>query len=208
MDKAAPSTILTIGHSTYKYERFLELLRCSNVTAIADVRTAPFSRHFSQFNRDVLRNALREDGISYVFLGSELGGRPKDKGLYTRGVADYEKMALSKDFESGLIRVIDGTKTYRIALMCSEHDPLDCHRCLLVGRALVTRGTAVDHILSNGEIKSHAQIEERLLEVSGRHADDLFAPRGERLALAYEERASKVAFAEAVPAHQDLVVAE
>jgi uncharacterized protein (DUF488 family) len=188
--------VLTIGHSTLPYERFLSLLRGARVDAVADVRSAPYSRQFPQFSRDELSDELRSDGISYVFLGKELGGRPSERKFYCEGVADYEKMAQAPEFSKGLDRVIEGAKKYRIALMCSERDPLDCHRCLLVGRALVRRGVRVSHIVGDGSIVSHDQIEERLLELSGRHDDDLFAPRSERLATVYRERARKVAFAE------------
>jgi uncharacterized protein (DUF488 family) len=204
----AQPTIFTIGHSTCAFERFLALLRLANVNAIADVRTLPFSRHFPHFNHDALSNKLGEYGISYAFLGAELGGRPKDRKFYTSGVADYEKMAKGGEFQEGLLRVIEGAKHYRIALMCSEHDPLDCHRCLLAGRALAERDLTVGHILTNGDILSHAHIEERLLELSGRNTNDLFASRHERLALAYQERARKVAFAEAQPVNQEFVAAE
>ena len=108
--------------------------------AVADVRSSPYSRHSPHFSRDELRAELRSEGISYVFLGNELGGRPKDRRFYCEGVADYEKMAQTPEFKTGLDRVIEGARKYRIALMCSEHDPLDCHRCLLVGRALAQRG--------------------------------------------------------------------
>jgi uncharacterized protein (DUF488 family) len=121
---ATPVEVFTIGHSTLSYEKFLELLRVASVTAVADVRTAPYSRHFPHFNRDALRSELRLDNIAYVFLGDELGGRPKDKQFFCEGVADYEKMALTASFAKGLRRVIDGAKKYRIAMMCSEHDPL------------------------------------------------------------------------------------
>ena len=163
---------------------------------IADVRTAPYSRRYPHFNRDRLREALLLDGISYVFLGKELGGRPRERALYCDGVADYEKMAQAAEFSRGLERVIEGAKKYRITLMCSERDPLDCHRCLLVSRALIQRGVQVNHILDDGNVVKHSEIEDRLLELSGRNADDLFAPRSERLAVAYRERARKAAFAE------------
>lgn len=188
--------ILTIGHSTLPYERFLALLQRASVTAVADVRTAPFSRHFPHFNRETLRDELRQDNVAYVFLGEELGGRPKAERFFCNGVADYEKMARTKDFERGLERVIEGAKKYRIAMMCSEHDPLDCHRCLLVGRALHERGIVVRHILSSGEIIDHRQIEERLMEMSGKSDVDLFEPPARRLAAAYRDRALKVAFSE------------
>ncbi len=188
--------VLTIGHSTLTYERFLELLRQSSVTAVADVRTSPFSRHFPHFNRDALRDELRQDNIAYVFLGAELGGRPKGAQFYCDGVADYEKMGQTRNFQLGLGRVVEGSKKYRIAMMCSEHDPLDCHRCLLVGRALHERGVPVRHILSSGKIIDHRQIEEKLMEISGKSVVDLFEPPDKRLAAAYRDRAMKVAFSE------------
>ncbi|WP_410052548.1 DUF488 family protein [Bradyrhizobium sp. SZCCHNRI1003] len=188
--------VLTIGHSTHSWARFIALLRQAHVTAIADVRSTPYSRYFPHFNRDELSAELRRDGISYVFLGKELGGRPNEHRFYCEGVADYESMAGTPDFTVGLDRVINGARKYRIALMCSERDPLDCHRCLLVGRALSQRGVRVSHVLDDGCIVAHAAIEDRLLKLSGWNADDLFAPRPERLAAAYRERARKVAFAE------------
>lgn len=192
----AAAEVLTIGHSTLPYERFLALLRKASVTAVADVRTAPFSRHFPHFNRDVLRDELRQDNVAYVFLGKELGGRPKDERFFCDGVADYEKMAETADFARGLSRVIEGAKKYRIAMMCSEHDPLDCHRCLLVGRALHERGVAVRHILSAGQIIDHLQIEDKLMVMSGKNDFDLFDSPVKRLAAAYRDRAMKVAFSD------------
>jgi uncharacterized protein (DUF488 family) len=200
--------VLTIGHSTHSWERFIALLRSAKVTAIADVRTSPYSRHYPQFNRDDLREELRLDGISYVFLGKELGGRPNERRFYCEGVADYEKMAQAPEFAKGLDRIIEGAKKYRIALMCSERDPLDCHRCLLVGRALAQRNVQVSHILDNANVVSHAEIEEKLLELNGRDTDDFFAPREERLATAYRERARKVAFVEPKPDSGGPIAAE
>ncbi len=191
--------VLTIGHSTHAYARFLELLRSAGVTAVADVRTAPYSRRFPQFNRGTLEGKLRADGIAYSFLGEELGGRPKDRQYHRDGVADYERMATAPSFLRGLTRVAEGARKYRIALMCAEQDPLDCHRCLLVARALAERGLNVRHILLDGQIVSQSEIEDRLLSMSGRGEDDLFASRAERVAAAYRERARKVAFAVAAP---------
>lgn len=188
--------VFTIGHSTHSWERFVALLRQVQITAIGDVRSAPYSKYYPHFNRDTLKQELRLDGISYVFLGGELGGRPNDRKFFCDGVADYEKMAQTESFKNGLDRVAEGSKKYRIALLCSERDPLDCHRCLLVGRALAQRGMKVRNILDNGSILEQGVIEERLLDLAGRSGDDLFAPRVERLAAAYRARARKVAFSE------------
>jgi uncharacterized protein (DUF488 family) len=190
------SAILTVGHSNHSPERFIALLRGAGVTAVADVRSAPYSRHAPQFNRDQVRDDLGRAGIAYVFLGRELGGRPAEREFYADGVADYEKMARAPAFAAGLERVIEGAQSHRIALMCSERDPLTCHRCLLVGRALEERGARVSHLLDSGECVSHAAIEHELLARTGRTGDDLFAPRTERLAAAYREHARKVAFAQ------------
>jgi uncharacterized protein (DUF488 family) len=200
--------VWTIGHSTHSLERFIALLRNAGITAIADVRTSPYSRYSPHFNRDEVRDELRLNGISYVFLGKELGGRPVSQRFYCEGVADYEKMALTEGFRKGLERVIDGARKYKVALMCSEQDPLDCHRCLLVGRALAERGAQVGHIQGDGGIATQVQIENRLLELSGRNTDDLFAPPEERLATAYRVRARKVAFAQPLSDPQGPVAAE
>jgi uncharacterized protein (DUF488 family) len=186
--------VLTIGHSTHSWESFVALLQSANATAVADVRTSPYSRYQAHFNRNNLRERLHSAGISYVFLGKELGGRPTDRTLYCDGIADYEKMALTANFGKGLDRIIEGAREHRIALMCAEREPLDCHRCLLVARALAQRGVKVNHILGDGSMVSHARIEDRLLEFAGRHAGDLFASRSERLAAAYRQRAGKVAY--------------
>jgi uncharacterized protein (DUF488 family) len=189
-------TVFTIGHSTHSYEHFLCLLRASNVTAVADVRTTPFSRHFPHFNEDTLRSELKLDGISYVFLGNELGGRPSRRNFYCDGIADYEKMAKTEAFASGINRIIEGAKTFRVALMCSEHDPLDCHRCLLVGRALSEGGVRLAHILGDNSLVSQKEIEKRLLDLTGRSNEDLLMTPSERLSAAYRDRSLKVAYVE------------
>ena len=189
-------TVWTIGHSTHSYGAFLALLRKAGVTAIADVRTSPYSRHFPHFSKYVLKDGLKMDGIAYSFLGKELGGRPTGAEFYCDGVADYERMARSSDFARGLDRVLEGAGKYRIALMCSEHDPLDCHRCLLVSRALAERGAKVRHILTDGTIAAHNEIEQRLLESEGHAGNDLFLSSDAQLAEAYRKRACKVAYSE------------
>jgi uncharacterized protein (DUF488 family) len=188
--------VFTIGHSNLSYEKFLSLLRRAGVTAIADVRTSPFSRHSPQFSQAPLKNELQMDGIAYSFLGKELGGRPTESRFYSDGVADYERMSSSLEFKNGIERVVEGAKRYRIALMCSEHDPLDCHRCLLVGRALAENGISVKHIKANGDIVDNHDIEEQLLKLESQQGDDLFISREERLAAAYKKRARKVAYSE------------
>ena len=190
------ATIFTIGHSTLPLEQFLGLLKSAGITAVADVRSSPYSRFTPQFNRESLQASLRDAGIAYAFLGGELGGRPKQRSFYCEGVADYEKMATATEFEDGLQRVLTGVQRHRIALMCSEQDPLDCHRCLLVGRQLARRGLTVEHILPDGQLRQHQQIEGDLLAQANLNEQDLFASADERLATAYRQRAMKVAYSD------------
>lgn len=194
--KALQLEILTIGHSSLTYEGFLDLLRGASITAVADVRTAPYSRHFPHFNREAIRDGLRLDGIAYVFLGDELGGRPSTKHLYCNGVADYEEMAQTANFKKGLLRLTSGANKYRIAMMCSEHDPVECHRCLLVGRALHEQGVGVKHILADRKIVDQTDIEKRLIEWAGRSERDFFETEEKQRATAYRTQASKVAYTE------------
>jgi uncharacterized protein (DUF488 family) len=188
--------VLTIGHSSHSIERFLELLHSAGVTAVADVRSAPYSRHVPQFNYDPVKTALRGAGVAYVHLGKELGGRPRDPSQYRSGVVDYEAIAATPTFRSGLQRLLDGATTHRVALMCAEADPLECHRCLLIARALAARGVAVRHLLADGVTATQAEIENELLRRTRRTDDDLFLTRAERVAVAYREQAKRVGFSD------------
>ena len=182
--------LLTIGHSNLAADRFMALLKNAGVSAIADVRSVPFSRWCPWFSAKQLAQRLAEEGMTYIQLGDALGGRPRDPKLYRDGVADYEAMATREEFAAGLGRVVDASERQRVCLLCAEREPLDCHRCLLVGRALVERGLAVGHIRADGTIETHAATEERLLAISGA---DLFRDRAQNLAHAYRRRARAIA---------------
>jgi len=147
--------VYTIGHSNHPIERFIQMLRDADITAIADVRSVPYSRRWPQFGRGPLERSLADAGIAYVYLGKELGGRPDDPALQRDGKPDYHRMAATPEFHAGLDRVVRGTQRYRIALMCAEREPLACHRFLLVSPPLVERGLAVRHILADGTIEPH-----------------------------------------------------
>ncbi len=183
---------LTIGHSNLPADQFLAQLKTHGVTAVADVRSVPFSRRFPWFSNRTLSERLQSKGIAYVTLGDALGGRPTSPALYCDGVADYEAMAGTAEFHAGLDRVMAAMMRYRVCLMCAEREPLDCHRCLLVGRAITSRGYSIGHILGDGSIEPHSATEERLL-AGPRPAGDLFADRESLLAEAYRRRAHRIA---------------
>lgn len=186
--------VFTIGHSTHSAEAFLALLRGHGVAAVADVRSSPFSRFNPQFNRENLERFLKEHGVLYVFLGKELGARTDDKTCYENGRVQYGRLAQAPLFQSGLDRVQRGAERYRVALMCAEKEPLECHRTLLVARALVERGLAVRHIHADGHLESHEQALERLLELTGVPKEDMFRSKDELLAEAMARQERHVAY--------------
>jgi uncharacterized protein (DUF488 family) len=186
--------LFSIGHSNIPAERFIALLRESSADAIADVRSTPFSRRFPWFSGKALATTLAQHGMTYLAYGDALGGRPRDAALYRDGVANYEAMARQPDFQIGLDRLLADAARFRVCLMCAEREPLDCHRCLLVARALAERGLAIGHVLHDGTVEPHAATEQRLLALTSA-GDDLFVTgQDERLAAAYRRRARAVAY--------------
>ena len=192
MTRSAACELLTIGHSNLAADRFVALLKDAGVTAIVDVRSVPFSRWCPWFSGKALAQRLACEAIAYFALGDALGGRPRDPRLYRDGVADYEAMTARAEFAAGLERVVDEMARHRVCLLCAEREPLDCHRCLMVGRALAERGLALGHIRADGTIEPHAATEQRLLALTGGETD-LFREPAERLAHAYRRRAQAVA---------------
>ncbi len=168
----APVQVLTVGHSNHSPETFLALLTRHGVTALGDVRSAPWSRFNPQFNRKALSASLSAAGIAYVWLGRELGGRPDDPACYRDGAVRYDLLAQTALYRQGIGRVLRGAAEHRLALMCAEKDPLHCHRTLLVSRSLEEEGLEVAHILADGALEPHESVMDRLLAA---HHEDLFS---------------------------------
>ena len=186
--------LFSVGHSNMAAERLLAILQAVGADAVADVRSVPFSRFFPFFSANNLRPGLAQAGFGYVSYGERLGGRPRDAGLYRDGVADYELMARTPEFQAALDDLQREAAHRRLCLMCAEREPLDCHRCLLLARALAPRGLRIGHILYDGSVEPHATTEQRLLALDATESD-LFAPgQQDRLAAAYRRRAHAVAY--------------
>jgi uncharacterized protein (DUF488 family) len=186
--------ILTIGHSTTSIEAFIGLLQMHGVTAVADVRSSPFSRYSPQFNREMLTASLADAGIRYVFLGKELGARSDDPTCYAGNKVQYEKLAATANFRSGLVRVEQGARLFRLALTCAEKEPLECHRTILVARELIARGHEIAHIHADGTLEPHADAMRRLCEQLGLSAHDMFRSYEETLDEAYSRQSEKIAY--------------
>lgn len=151
--------VYTIGHSNYPIEKLLGLLQEHRIEATADIRSNPFSRYAPQFGRVALEHSLSAAGIRYRFLGRELGGRPHGEEFYDAdGHVDYAVVATSAPFVRGIECLEEWGALRCVALLCSEEDPLTCHRRLLVGRVLANRGWAVEHIRGDGSIDREAEL--------------------------------------------------
>lgn len=188
------NAVYTVGHSTHTTERFLALLREHHVTAVCDVRSQPYSRLNPQFNRETLKQTLRTHRVAYVFLGAELGARSDDPSCYDHGKVQYERLARTALFQQGLARVQEGMKSYCIALMCAEREPLDCHRTILVARCLAGLRIDVAHIHADGRAEAHTDALSRLLRTLKLRENDLFRSRDDLLAEAYRLQADRIAY--------------
>ena len=188
------TTLHTVGHSNHSIEKFIGLLTVNGITAIADVRSRPFSRRHPQFNKERLAAELARHGIVYVFLGKELGARSEDPSCYEGGKVQYPRLAATALFKAGIERVLEGAQKYRIALMCAEKEPLDCHRTLLVSRALEGVGASVAHILADGSVETQEHTWSRLIDLMGLSKEDLFHDQAALLARACKLREDKIAY--------------
>lgn len=152
--------ILTLGHSNHPLERFLGLLKRFEIQVLVDVRSQPYSRFAPHFDSRALKDAVTGAAVKYLFLGKELGGRPEGPGFYdAEGYVLYWRVAESPLFLEGVQRLENGIQKFRVAMMCSEEDPIGCHRRLLVGRVLKGRGVQVDHVRGDGRLQSEADLE-------------------------------------------------
>lgn len=158
--------LYTVGHSLHKIELFLNLLGKFGVNCLVDVRSAPYSKYAPQFNINELKFLLKHKGIYYMFMGNELGARREDRMLYsTEGYLDFEKVRMTSLFTLGIERIRTGIeKGFNVALMCTEKDPIDCHRNILVAREFYKQNYVINNILENGNLESQEHIEERLLD--------------------------------------------
>lgn len=188
--------LYTVGHSVHPIDHFIDILRINKINAVADVRSSPYSKFTPQFNRDPFEKSLKNNGIHYVFLGSELGARRDEPECYEGNKVVYRKVADLPSFKLGVSRLREGTEKMRVAIMCAEKDPLTCHRAVLVTHFSRDQFSDAVHILEDGSIESRAEADLRLLQEYKLEKEDFFSPYEERLALAYSKRAEKIAYEE------------
>lgn len=155
-------TICTIGHSNLALDRFLDLLEEHEIACVLDVRSYPRSRYVPHFDRHALQAALERRRIGYVFMGKLLGGRSPHPEHYPDGKLDYALLVASPAFRAGLEQAARQAQEYRSAFMCSEEDPLRCHRGLVIARYFHEHGWRVLHMRASGQTEDQQGLEGRL----------------------------------------------
>lgn len=203
MTSSHGGAVLTIGHSNHPLERFLELLEIHRVTVVADVRSAPYSRRYPDYSREQLRRALNARSVRYLFLGAELGARPQDPSCYAEGRVQYRRLAQATSFRRGLERVLGEARSSRVALLCAEKEPLDCHRAVLIARELEALDTEVAHIHADARLETHAEALERLLDMLKLRQLDLFGTSDALIDQAYNRQEQRIAYARPDAAESD-----
>ena len=196
--KNSTGKLFTIGHSTHTAPDFINLLRLNGCQTVCDVRSLPYSRYSGQFDREKIAAVLSSEGLKYLFLGKELGGRSADLSHYNKeGKLQYSLLSESAVFQKGLEMIIKEASAQNTALMCSEKDPLQCHRMILICRALCKKRAFPEdytyHILSDGSIKTNKEMEQILLRISGL-TPDLFRTEEDCIKEAYLRQAEKIAY--------------
>ena len=157
-DNSGRWSIFTIGHSNHSAEKFVGLLKQNGIEVVADVRSQPYSRHAPHFSAKDIEAILWDNGIRRLFLGFELGGRPTAEEFYDAdGRVDYARIKRSQSFLDGIKQLESSIRDHKIALLCSEEDPVGCHRRLLVGHVLGERGLVVRHIRGDGSVQTEGE---------------------------------------------------
>lgn len=191
--------LFTIGYSGLDCDGFVRLLLANDVNVVCDVRSFPYSTYKPDFSRGPFRTFLNKSGIKYTFMGEQLGARPKDRSCYVGNQATYDRISATEPFKKGLDRLRIGVKQLNLALVCSERDPIECHRALLICRNLPDLREIIFHIHTDGKVETQDQFDERLVQYHNSAPPPLFrVPEDweKSVFLAYERQGSAIAYRE------------
>lgn len=144
-------------------DEFLRLLKSCSVTAVADVRSVPYSHYSPQFNQPNLQSSLRSAGIKLIPMGKWLGARSNNPACYINGKVSYHLLSSTPEYREGITRLLEEAETETLTVMCAEKDPVNCHRMILVSETLTNiYAQKMNHIHSNGDIETHQEALHRL----------------------------------------------
>ncbi|MEG1567759.1 MAG: DUF488 domain-containing protein [Anaerovoracaceae bacterium] len=158
------NTVFTIGYSGFQINDFIKTLKSKSVSLVIDVRSLPYSQYYTDYNKENLSKILKSNKIYYRNYVLEFGARQEERSYYPNGYLDFDMFSKSEIFLSGVDKLKGSMQQdYTFALMCSEKDPIMCHRSILVARAFHILGYNVVHLLPNGKTLTQVDVEERLL---------------------------------------------
>lgn len=177
--------ILTAGTSNGSWASFQRLIELSGADTVIDVRSRPYSR-WPHFNQPALKTRLNYIGLPCVYLGHQLGG------LMKGDERTYHEVSRSPEFRDGIVRVQEIASRCQPIIICAEHDPLQCHRFLLISRVMTAEGAEIGHVLRTGEIESQRETEVRMLKANGLYCEDYWTPFEEILSRGYVRQERRI----------------
>ena len=160
--EAPPLTdpVYTVGHGNRPLDELIGLLEQAGVRCLVDVRAFPGSRRHPHFGRDELEHSLPAAGIAYVWEGASLGGRrrprPDSRHIALRNASfrAYADHMETVDFRAGVERLLARAHEARVAVMCAERLPWQCHR-YMISDYLVARDVEVRHLIDASPPREH-----------------------------------------------------
>lgn len=192
--------VFTIGYSGFLFEDFIRVLKYYHINSVIDVRSQPYSKIHPEYNKEQLSSALRGVRIYYKNYRKEFGARQLDPFLYPNGYLDFTLFSKTTPFQEGMDRIINAMPLgYRFVFLCSEKDPITCHRCIMVARSFYQRNIEVKNILSDCTFETQEQIENRLVDLYFQDRDQLslFEPQlpwDEMVKQSYKKQNEKIGY--------------
>ena len=151
--------VYTVGHGGRTVDEIVRQIRAKGIQFVIDVRSSPYSKYQPEFAQKPLAQALRDAGLTYGFMGHQLGGRPDDESCYDNNYVNYEKVRAMPFFKEGIARLRTACeRDYIVCLLCAEANPTQCHRSRMIGEALVQEGIEVEHLLKDGSSWSQEEV--------------------------------------------------
>lgn len=212
--------IWTIGHSTQHILDFIEMLEKFDIKYLLDVRSTPYSAYASQFDRESLAKALKEKNIMYLWFWEEFGARYTDEKFLTNGKVDFEKVVKWEKFQNGVKRLNVAIEKWctPLCLMCTEANPLECHRFSMISKYLVhdawfqvnhiVRKKGVDGTLWDIIFKTHEELEQEMMDQSKKNRiQDLFTltTREAQIFACYQEKNEEIWYVPNVYLHHSSI---
>ena len=126
------SALFTIGYEQAKPDAVLGELRRAKIDLLVDTRAVAASRR-PGFSKRQLTASLDENGIAYIHLqklGTPAEGREAARaGNFDKLWRIYDKHIKTPEVQQALGELMSLVKSgKRVALLCYERDPNECHR--------------------------------------------------------------------------------